>query len=135
MGLLELKRNPSQNDLRVFSVGLAAILLVIVYSFRQFPLAYWVVGIVAAGIACMGLVRPGLVLPVYRLWVLITFPIGWVVSHLIMAAVFYGIFFPAGRLLRLLGKDPLTRDLNSKADTYWEDCNEERPAADYLKPY
>jgi hypothetical protein len=48
------------------------------------------------------------------------FPIGWVVSHVMLALIYYGVMTPIGLVMRLLGRDPLKRKLDRSADTYWE---------------
>jgi hypothetical protein len=39
--------------------------------------------------------------------ILMTFPIGWVVSHLLLGLIFYGVVTPIGLILRIIGHDPL----------------------------
>jgi hypothetical protein len=56
----------------------------------------------------------------YRAWMLGVMPIGWTVSHLLLAAVFFGVVTPVGLLLRLLGRDLLQRGADPGADTYWQ---------------
>ena len=41
----------------------------------------------------------------------ITFPIGFVLSYVILGLLFYAIIAPIGLLLRLFGKDPLDRNI------------------------
>lgn len=48
---------------------------------------------------------PGLIL--YRLVYLATGLLGFVISHLILTVIFFGLFTPLGLLLRWLGKDLL----------------------------
>jgi len=45
--------------------------------------------------------------PVFVGLILLTYPIGWVVSHLLLAAIFYLLFLPIGLVLRMTGHDPL----------------------------
>ena len=40
----------------------------------------------------VGVLRPLWVRGLYRVSMAATFPIGWVVSHLILAAIYYGVF-------------------------------------------
>jgi hypothetical protein len=47
------------------------------------------------------------------------YPLGWVVSHLVLAAVYFAIFTPAGWLLRRFQGDPLQREFKPDAPTYW----------------
>ena len=52
-------------------------------------------------------------------WVL-AFPIGWLISHVILAVLFYGILTPVGFMFRLIGRDPLSRRRAAVAPaTYW----------------
>ncbi len=46
-------------------------------------------------------------------------PIGWVLSHALLAAVFYGVVLPVGLAMRLAGRDPMTRRLDRAAASYW----------------
>ncbi|MBL8820521.1 MAG: hypothetical protein JNL58_31145 [Planctomyces sp.] len=135
MGMLELRRNPTPRDLRVFAFGCVAILLLAAFSLRQFQVMVVVLLLTSTIFVAVGLFRPSALGGIYRTWIAITYPINWIVSHLIMAVVFFGIFLPTGRLLRLLGMDPLTRNFDEKLSTYWVDREDERQGPDYLKPY
>jgi hypothetical protein len=64
------------------------------------------------------LVRPVL-RPIYVLWMRFAVVLAWVNTRLILSVFFYGILTPVGFVLRLQGKDPLTRRLNHTASTYW----------------
>ena len=66
-----------------------------------------------------GLAIPGLLRPVYLLWMLLAFPIGWTISHLSLAAIFYLIITPIGLVMRLFGHDPMERKFEPDAATYW----------------
>ena len=48
-----------------------------------------------------------------------TYPIGWLVSHAVLVAVFVVVVTPIGLLLRMLGRDPLERRLERQARSYW----------------
>ena len=50
---------------------------------------------------------------------LVAFPIGFVVSHIILAVLFYGMITPVGIVFRLIGRDPLRRKLDRSATSYW----------------
>ncbi len=57
--------------------------------------------------------------PLYALWMTLTTPIGWAVSHLVLAVVYFGIITPIGSLMRLFGRDALERRLEPEAQSYW----------------
>ena len=60
----------------------------------------------------------------------VTFPIGWVLSHLLLGAVFYCLFTPLGLIFRLIGRDALGLR-RSVAVSYWRP----KPAANDLRGY
>lgn len=73
----------------------------------------------AATIGPLGLLRPQTVRGIFVGWMIVVFPIGWVVSKLILGALFYGMFTPVGLLFRLFGRDPLSLRRRPGAETYW----------------
>ena len=50
---------------------------------------------------------------------ILAFPIGWVVSRLLLAILFYGVVTPMGLVLRLGGRDPLRLARPAARTTYW----------------
>ena len=48
------------------------------------------------------------------------YPIGWTVSHLALAVVYYLVVTPIGLLMRLFGRDPMRRKFDPSATTYWQ---------------
>jgi hypothetical protein len=89
--------------------------------------------LVALTVGFLGLLKPATIRPVYSGWMVGIFPIGWVVSRLVLAAVYYVIFTPLGIFFRIIGRDPLQLRSKSQA-SYWAP----RPAAEshqYLRPF
>jgi MFS family permease len=65
----------------------------------------------------------------------VAFPIGFVLSYVIMATLFYLIIAPVGLLLRLVGKDPMDRRFLRDAPSYWVEARPPRAKADYFKQF
>jgi hypothetical protein len=78
-----------------------------------------VLWVVAAAVGPLGLIAPALVRPVFVGAMVVTFPIGWVVSHVLLGAVFYCLFTPLGVLFRWAGRDPLGLR-RIQAESYWQ---------------
>lgn len=122
MAVIEINRNPTARELRAFGVGLLAFVCVaggVAYwrtGHAQAPAYVWGVGAVL--VSAYFLV-PRLRRPIYLAWTYAMFPIGWLVSHLVLAAVFYLVVTPIGVVMRLLGRDPLQRRFDPSANTYW----------------
>lgn len=55
----------------------------------------------------------------YQGLTLLTYPIGLVVSHVLMAIVYFAILTPIGWLRRTFGGDPLRRAFDRDASSYW----------------
>ena len=123
MALLEINKNPSKRQLRQFA-GIwfpAVILLLGIFLLRRtgslsLTIVIWAVGLV---VSLVGLVIPPLIRRVYLGWILACYPIGWTLSHLLLAIVFVLLLTPIGMVLRWLGRDPLNRSLDRSAKTYW----------------
>ena len=75
--------------------------------------------VLALTIGPLGLIRPGWIRPIYVGWMILAFPIGWTVSQVMLALMFYGLFMPIGLLFRLLGRDPLHRARRPGVESYW----------------
>ena len=55
----------------------------------------------------------------YLTWMMAAFPLGWFLSHVIIAVVFYLVLTPIGTVLRLLGHDLLHRSFDRSVSSYW----------------
>lgn len=123
MGLIEINRHPSLKDLRVFgAIWLpAGVLVASAWMLKwtgsvRFAATCAIVGI---AISAVGFFVPPLLRRIYVGWMIAAYPIGWVISHLVLAVVFYLVITPIGIALRLLGRDPLARRFDPAATSYW----------------
>ena len=85
--------------------------------------------------ALLGLIWPKAVLPVYIGLTILAYPIGFVLSHVIMGTLWFLIISPIGIAFKILGKDPLERKWDPDAETYWLDCAPPRPKESYFKQF
>jgi len=74
----------------------------------------------------LGLLFPAVIRPVFVFLTAVTFPIGLVVSWLLLGLVYYGILTPVGLIFRLIGRDALSRRFQADVPTYW--CAKPQPA-------
>lgn len=74
-------------------------------------------------------------LAVFRLLVLVTFPIGLVVFPLLIGLIYYGVFTPMGLFFRLTGRDALHKHPDPAVKSYWHERGPQRPAPSYYKLY
>ena len=128
MSLIEIDWNPDQTKLRQFALiwlcGFTLMGLLFAWRLNCFngsqnwgtPLMIWAI---AAVVGLPGLLFPFAVKPVYKLWMAVAFPIGWLLSHAVLAIIYYGLFTLLGLIFRLMGRDPLDRHQTRQTDTYW----------------
>jgi hypothetical protein len=65
----------------------------------------------------------------------VNYPIGWVVTHVIMALIFYLVVTPIGVIMRLTGRDPMERAFDRGAKTYWKPRRSDPSSARYFRQY
>jgi hypothetical protein len=73
--------------------------------------------------------------PIYLGLAVVAFPIGLVLSYLILGALFYLLIAPFGLVFRGLGRDLMGRRYAREADTYWVDARPARPPASYFRQF
>ena len=122
MALLEINRNPSRRDLTWFGLVLFLFFVVMGGVFGR---------ALASDVARNGLWGAGAVLaaayyavpawrrPMFVGWMYAAYPIGFVVSHVLLGLVYFGVVTPIGLLMRAVGHDPMTRRFDRAAATYW----------------
>ncbi len=63
-----------------------------------------------------------------------TMPIGWVVSHVIIAFIYFAVLMPIGLMLRLRGYDPLQLR-GKKKESYWVQREGTRKVEQYFRQF
>jgi hypothetical protein len=121
MALLN-KREPSAAELRVFGLVMAAVagivgaLAIYIGDAWRGAIVAWLVGL---ALCLVYYTLPPTRILLYNSWMAVVYPIGWLVSHGLMAMIYYLLMTPIGLVMRLFGRDPLNRDLEPSTTTYW----------------
>ena len=131
---------PSLRDLKLFAILQMGFCLCFVgmAHFRHpdwRPEMLWGILALSGAVGLLGIVRPAGVRPIYVAWLAAVFPIGWLMTHLLLAIVYYGVFTPIGLLRRLLGGDPLQRQFDKTAPTYWKTRPAPPPTNSYFRQF
>jgi hypothetical protein len=130
--------NPPLRQLRIFAAILFAALVVLGLLHGLSPrehLVLWLLWDVATWIALLGLLWPRIVRPVFVGWMVLVFPIGWSVSHVLLAVVYYGVVTPLGIGMRLSGRDVLHRRRPGGADSYWQPKSAAKGLQSYFQQF
>jgi hypothetical protein len=123
MALMEINWQPSNRDLRLFAVVqlvVAAVLAWVLHSRWGWSLAAVILIGISLALTITGLVSPKWLRPLFVAWMVAAFPIGWVMSHVLLAIVYFVVITPIGFSLRFSGRDPLQIQPHAEADTYWK---------------
>jgi hypothetical protein len=134
MPVLEINWSPDRRQLRQFAyiwlVGFVLVGLLVAWRVGALasgtpvgwhqpwtaPLVIWIVALAGGAIS---LAAPAGGLWLYRAWMGIAFPIGWLVSHLLLAVMYFVVFAGVGLVFRMIGRDSLHRRFDRHAASYW----------------
>ena len=123
MALMEIDWRPGDKQLRVFGACWFAGLLLLT------GILYWFGGVrgvllvllpaLAAAGGILGLGFPRLMHYPYVILMALSLPIGFVVSHVVIAFVYYIVMTPIALVQRLGGRDALRIRKKNTSGTYW----------------
>lgn len=136
--MIEINKDPSARELRQFGCIFLPVFCLVVGGlfFKRGMLtgaeAVWGVG--ALGFL-VGAAAPMALKPLFVGWLYAAYPIGWVVSHVILAALYYLVMTPMGLLMKVVGRDPLALRRDPKATTYWVERRKAPDSERYLRQY
>lgn len=120
MTFKDINFNPDDRELRIFSaLWIAAFGALALLSWWRGGQWWPAFAAVAAAGGLLGLAMPRAMRPIYVAWMVAAFPIGYVVSFVLLALVYYVLFTGLGLVFRLIGRDPLGRSFDRSASTYW----------------
>jgi hypothetical protein len=136
--IVRIERNPTRRQLLTFAVSWLVVFGIlggcVWWKNGSFTVAgtLWAVG---TAIPAVGLVWPSFLRIAFLTACYATFPIGLVVSYLVLIVVYYLVLTPIGVVLRARGHDPMQRRFDRNAKTYWTPRKEEENAGRYFKQF
>ena len=145
--MIELNLRPDARTLRQFGLiaffGFGFVALIAWYELFIFafglggarvPVAYAFGGLAAVSLF-FSAVFPKANLPIYLGLTLLTFPIGFVLSYVIMGFLFYVLITPLGLFFKLTGRDPMHRKFEPELASYWTDPRPRRGKDSYFRQF
>jgi len=122
MALINKNREPTRGELRIFGV-LLALSFGLIGGLVLHHTGSWLFASVlwtATLLLCAFYYSvPAAQSMIFHAWLAVVYPIGWIISHALLALTFYLVITPIGLAVRLCGFDPLQRELDRSAKTYW----------------
>jgi hypothetical protein len=139
MSLIRANFNPSPRDLRLFGRLWLPLLLAIMGAVSIYKSgASNVSGLLfaaAVAISLIGWLKASLIRPIFIAMMGLTWPIGWVVSHLALGLIFYGVITPIGLTMRAMGRDPLRLKADPAAQSHWTPLHHDDGVKNYFRQY
>ena len=108
-------------DLKKFGLFMGAVLFMgSLYLLWKQQQTYAVGGFILAGVfAVLAFVGPVVLRPLQRAWMAMAVVMGFVMSRIIVAVIFYGMVTPIGLVGRLAGKKFLELKTDKATASYW----------------
>jgi hypothetical protein len=147
MKMIEIDFNPGARALRQFGlIALVAFPTLGLLCYRwgglfglDFGGAALSVSLVLVGLGVVSGVlswlAPRAIRPLYVTLLVITVPIGFVLSYGILGVLFYGVITPMALLFRLVGFDPLHRSFERDVETYWVEVRPRASKESYFRQF
>ena len=138
MAIIEIKKDPGRKELAWFGLlllcffGLVGALL---YWKFDAPEAARIVWIAAAAVTLVYYAVPPLRRPLFLGWMYAAFPIGFAISYVLMAVIYYAVVTPIGVLMRLFGRDSMCRRFDRDAASYWHERRTEEAQDRYFRQF
>ena len=105
------------------------------YFGRGHHAAGFVLGGAALVVGTLGLIKPGAVRWIFVGWMVLAFPIGWLVSQVLLAVLFYLVLTPVAMVLRWRGRDLLGRKPAPNRSSLWTPKQTPDDVRSYLRQY
>jgi hypothetical protein len=137
MSLIRINHHPSSRQLQVFA--LAWLVFAGLLGWSQWAqgraAAAIACGVAAAGVPVIGAAWPEGLRRLYLGLSYVTYPIGLVVSSLVLVVLYYAILTPIGLILRICRHDPLHRRFDRQSASYWQQRPGRREPDSYFRQH
>lgn len=138
MALTEINWSPSRRELRIFAGALACLFAAIAFFSWQGSGSNRgpaILVVLSLFLLAAGGVKPDWIRPVYLLWMILFYPIRWLVSCLLIGLVYYLVISPTGLILRLFGSDLVGKRFDLQSETYWNSRRGARNEKEYFRQF
>ena len=136
--LIPIERDPTRRQRTVF--GLAwlvffSILAWLAWQTGGWPTAAIGLGTLAVAVPAVGWAVPGVMRRAYVGMAYLTWPIGLVVSCVVLGVIYYLVLTPIGLVLKWLGHDAMDRRFDRETETYWQPKDPPGDAGRYFRQF
>jgi len=139
MSFVEINWHPKRKQLRNFgkiALIATAVISLLLYLLKGVAIQ-WALIILTAGLIIFisSIISLRLTKGIYVCLTAVTFPIGLVVSFILLAAFYFLLLAPLGLFFRLTGRDVLGRKFDPTAESYWQQRKSPESAERYYHQF
>lgn len=112
----------SEKSLKKFGITIGSILLIIGLYLTwkiNFTTFISIISVIGFLLIAFGIFAPKSLSNIYKYWMMFALILGWFVSRIILAILFYLVIAPIGIVTKILGKDFLRIFNKSKIYSFW----------------
>jgi len=136
--MIDIDLKPNEKKLKNFGL-IASVFFVLwtILAYLKFHNLGWYIGFSGLTLYTLScaLTYHRALIPLYISLTVLAFPVGRVISHVILAVLFYLIFAPIGLILKLIGHDPMRRKINRLLPTYWHLSKHDKKPESYYQQF
>jgi len=135
--MFSIQTKPSSRVLRQFAAAWLVFFLLLAANqiWRRGHISIGCVLAIVSLVGIAGLIKPNAIRWLFVAASIVAFPIGWVVSQIMLAILFYAVVTPIGLFWRWRGRDVLQLRRKKDPSTFWIDREAEPPPEQYLKQF
>ena len=123
MFLAEINWHPNRKELCTFAIiafVAATLVALLLYRFGGLGLRWiGVIFVLGAVVLLSSFVSLKLARLIYLGLIILTLPIGLLMSFFLLATFYFGLITPLAFLFRLMGRDAMHREFDRDAESYW----------------
>ncbi len=138
MAMISIDPYPSRRELAWFGV-MMVVFFALIGGVIRLGTGGWTASIVVwtlgAGLTLLYYALRPLRRPLYLGWMHLVFPLGWALSYLVLASMYYLVITPIGLLMRALGRDPMQRRYEPDRPSYWVPHRAEKGLSQYFHQF
>ena len=111
---------PDKKELRKFAIMMFIILIILggIFLIQKKDTGFVLItlGLI---LLLLGFFGHRILTPIYKIWMVLSLILGFIMNHFILAVIYYLVFTPIGFIKRILRNDPLQISTNRFKESYW----------------
>lgn len=139
--MIKIDFNPPKNQLLQFGwialIGFPLVGVMLHYVAGILPMTgLWIFVGLGVAMGLSALIKADVVIkPIYIGMMVLAFPIGMVLSTVMLGLIYFGMFTPVSLIFKAMGRDLLHRRPDPEVESYWNVRETQRAPASYLRLY